>query len=324
VGFLYAICLKIEGFATMKRLAWLSFWILGITWGSSFLFIKLSVAELPTLQVVFIRVFVAGVGLMLYNLVRGIRMPFTRESIVPLLILGITNNAIPFVLITWGEHHIDSSVASILQSSASLFTLVIAHFFFEDERMTPQRIAGMVVGFIGVMVLFGINFNQGSFSWLVFLGQLSVVGASLFYASSITFSRKVLSRTGSAKIPSTMVAGVSMLSASLVIGIAMVLSPVFGGDAPLWFSQVSAQTTRSVLILAFYNTLFAYGIFYFIVASLGAARASMVTYVVPIVGLVLGVVFNNEPLTRNLIFGSLLIVSGIGIVNLPKRPTTPA
>ena len=310
---------KNEGFVAMKRLAWLFFWILGITWGSSFLFIKLSVAELPTLQVVFIRVFVAGVGLMLYNVVRGIQMPLNWQSILPLVILGITNNAIPFVLITWGEQYIDSSVASILQASASLFTLVIAHFFFEDERMSPQRVGGMVVGFIGVMVIFGINFNGDGFRWLIFLGQLSVVGASLFYASSITFSRKVLSRTGSAKIPPTMVAGVSMCSAAVVIGIGMMLSPMFGGDAPVWFNQVSAQTTRSVLILAFYNTLFAYGIFYFIVSSLGAARASMVTYVVPIVGLLLGVAFNNEPLTRNLIIGSLLIVSGIGIVNLPRR-----
>jgi drug/metabolite transporter (DMT)-like permease len=159
----------------MRKGAWLGFWCLGLLWGSSFMLIRISVQEINPFQLVFTRVGIASIGLLLWLWLRGIRIPTDLKALTPLFIIGIGNTAIPFLLISWGETIIESSVASILQSTASLFALVIAQFFFDDERMTPQRVGGMIAGFVGVIVLFGANIEDGRVLFTGILGQLSIV-----------------------------------------------------------------------------------------------------------------------------------------------------
>jgi drug/metabolite transporter (DMT)-like permease len=304
----------------MKRWAWIAFWILGVTWGSSFLLIKISVEVIPPAQVVFIRTAIAGVGLMLLALARGLKFPSNWSNLFPLILIGIGNTAIPFLLITWGETAIDSSVASILQATASLFTLVIAHFFFADERMTPQRIGGMILGFLGVIVLFAPSIRGSGIAIAVILGQLAIVLASLFYAMFTTYSRVVLNGRGIAPL---VVAAVSQSSAAVIMGVITFLSPLFGGSTPVSLLEIPREVSIAVIVLGIFNTCFAYALFYSVVSILGAARASMVTYVVPVVGLVLGIVFLDEPLTWALGIGALLVFAGIGVVNLRLGRTKP-
>lgn len=298
----------------MKKLAWFLFWVLGFTWGSSFLLIRISVHEINPFELVFIRVSIAAIGLLIIVHLRGLSIPRKPSALFPLLLIGIGNPAIPFLLISWGETIIDSSVASILQSTASLFTLVIAHFFFDDERLTPQRVGGMILGFAGVTILFGLNFEDGAFAINGLLGQLSIVVASIFYAITGTYSRFILKDK---TVKPIVVAAVSMSSATIIMGAAMLLAPVFGGPAPSFFVGISQQAKLAAIALGVFNTLFAYTLLYFIIEAIGASRASMVTYIVPVIGLILGVTFANEPFGWNLVIGAILIISGIGVVNLP-------
>lgn len=300
----------------MRRWAWVLFWVLGVTWGSSFLLIRIGVQAVNPFQLVFIRVGIAAVGLHIALRLRGIPIPRDRETLLPLLLIGIGNPAIPFLLISWGETIIESSVASVLQSTASLFTLVIAHFFFADERMNTQRVGGSLVGFMGVIVLFGLNFEGGELLLNGLQGQLAVVVASMFYAVFATYSRVILKGK---QVRPLVVAAMSMTSAAVLMGIATFAAPLFGGPAPVSLTTLPTHILIAVLTLGVFNTLFAYALFYFIIETLGASRATMVTYVVPVVGVILGVMFGNELLTVNLVVGAALILSGIGIANLPRR-----
>ncbi|MEL6269964.1 MAG: DMT family transporter [Chloroflexota bacterium] len=300
----------------MRKWAWIAFWVLGLTWGSSFMLIRISVQEINPFELVFIRVGIAAAGLLALARFQNIAIPSERRVLIPLLLIGIGNPALPFLLISWGETVIHSSTASILQSTTSLFTLVIAHFFFEDERMSPQRVGGMTLGFIGVVILFSSNVDGGRVLLDSLLGQLAVVGASLSYAVTVTYSKIQLKGKG---VKPLAVATVSMISATVIMGIATFAAPLLGGPSPVWLTDVSTGAAASAIVLGVFNTLFAYAIFYFVIGSLGAARASMVTYVVPVVGLILGIVFLGEPFTANLFWGAVLIMAGIGFVNIPER-----
>lgn len=299
----------------MRKWAWAAFWLLGFTWGSSFMLIRIGVQEINPFQLVFIRVGIAAVGLLAICWARGLRIPFEREVLFPLILIGLGNTAIPFLLVSWSETVIESSLASILQSTTSLFALVIAHFAFEDERMSPQRVIGILAGFFGVMILFSGGIERGQLLTSSVLGMLGMVLSSLFYATFTTYSRAVIQR----QINPMVVAAVAMSSAAIAMGVATFVSPLLGGPAPVSLFNTSPGVTASVLILGFFNTFLAYAMFYLIINQLGAARTAMVTYVVPFVGLALGVIFLDEPLSWSLIAGAALIVGGIGIVNLPVR-----
>ena len=133
--------------------AWIGFWVLAFIWGSSFLFIRIGVEQLSTFQLVFIRTGIAAVGLNIVVYLRGKRLPTDRAGVRDVAILGVVNTVIPFALITWGEKSIESGLAAVLQATAALFTMIVAHFAFADERVTRRTVAGLVVGFAGVVVL---------------------------------------------------------------------------------------------------------------------------------------------------------------------------
>lgn len=299
---------------TIKQ-AWVNFWLLGFIWGSSYLFIRIGVEQLPPFQLVFIRTAIAAVGLNIVLLVRGKRLPTDRRSILDLLFLGIFNTVFPFTLITWGEIRIESSLASVLQGTAALFTLVLAHFAFVDERITPRKIAGLAVGFLGVVILAsrsgGETVAGDDPSWHLF-GQLAILAASFCYATGGVFGRKVMQN----RLEPIVTAAGAMTVAAITTGIIAHAIPSLAGGAPVALDQLTPRVLGSVLILGFFNTFGAYLIFYSLVATLGAARTSMVTYIIPAVGLVLGAIFLDEAVDERLILGAALIIGSIAIVNL--------
>lgn len=299
---------------TIKQ-AWVNFWLLGFIWGSSYLFIRIGVEQLPPFQLVFIRTAIAAVGLNIVLLVRGKRLPTDRRSIMDLLFLGIFNTVFPFTLITWGEIRIESSLASVLQGTAALFTLVLAHFAFVDERITPRKIAGLAVGFLGVVILAsrsgGETVAGTDPSWHLF-GQLAILAASFCYATGGVFGRKVMQ----SRLEPIVTAAGAMTVAAITTGIIAHAVPSLAGGAPVALDQLTPRVLGSVLILGFFNTFGAYLIFYSLVATLGAARTSMVTYIIPAVGLVLGAIFLGEAVDSRLILGAALIIGSIAIVNL--------
>lgn len=295
--------------------AWLGFWILALIWGSSYLFIRIGVEQLPPLQLVFIRTGIAALGLNLVIAAQGKRLPTDRRGLGALLFLGVVNTVFPFALITWGEQHIESGLASVLQGTTALFALVIAHFTFADERISWQKVIGLLIGFLGVVVLAsrseGATVSNQSAS-LHLLGQLAIVGSSLCYAIGGAYSRKAMQN----RLEPLVVAAGAMTVAAVITGAMAYLAPVWGGMAPVPLAQLHFNTLGAVLMLGVVNTFVAYLVFYSLIAALGAARTAMITYVLPVVGLLLGAIFLREPVDLRLLVGAVLIIGSIGIVNL--------
>lgn len=293
--------------------AWAGFWLLTLIWGSSFLFIRIGVEELSTFQLVFIRTAIAAAGLNLVVAMKGQRLPTDATGIRAVVFLGVVNTVVPFALITWGERSIESGLAALLQATAALFTLVLAHFAFVDERITTRKVGGLLFGFAGVAVLASRSFGDlevASSAHLV--GQLAIVAASFCYAIGGIYSRRAIQK----RLPPIVVAAGTMTVTAVITGIMSYVAPFAGGAAPTPIGLLSWKVLASVLTLGLLNTFVAYLIFYSIIDTLGASRASMVTYAIPAVGLALGTVFLDEPFDVRLLVGATMIVSSIGIVNL--------
>jgi drug/metabolite transporter (DMT)-like permease len=297
-----------------KQQAWLGFWVLALIWGSSYLLIRIGVEEVPPFQLVFIRTAIAALGLTLVAYGRGKRLPTAGAGLRALLFLGIVNTVFPFALITWGETRIESGLASVLQGTAALFSLVLAHFAFADERITWRKLLGLLIGFTGVVILASRSTTASTAGESSFhlLGQLAVLLSSLCYAVGGAYSRKVMQQ----RLEPIVLSAGAMLVAAAVTGVIAYLSPVLGGPPPVRLGDLAPGVLGAVVALGVVNTFGAYLLFYPLIAVLGAARTSMVTYVIPVVGLLLGALFLDEVVDGRLVIGAILIVGSIAIVNL--------
>jgi drug/metabolite transporter (DMT)-like permease len=298
-----------------QRRAWIGFWILAFVWGSSFLFIRIGVEQLSTFQVVFVRTGIAALGLNLIVHLRGKRLPTDSAGIRDLLVVGIVNTVVPFALITWGEKSVESGLAAVLQGTAALFTMVVAHYVSHDERITPRKVSGLVVGFLGLLILAsrstaGDVTSTDPASHL--LGQLAIVVACFCYALGSNYSRKAIQN----RVDPIVLSAGAMLVTAIISGAICYALPLVGGSAPAPWASLTPRVAGAMLALGLLNTFVAYLIFYSIVGTLGAGRASMVTYVIPAVGLGLGALFLGERVDLRLLIGATMIVGSIGIVNL--------
>jgi len=291
----------------MKLKHWTIFILLGIIWSASFLWIKVALAELGPLTLVTYRVaFGLVTGLLVAALLR-IRIPRDWKSWRIFSVLGVFNIAIPFFLITWGEQTIDSTVASILNATVPLFTVVIAHFFLRDDKMTVPRVVGLLIGFAGVVVLLSRDFDPQAQNSLV--GQGAVIVASASYAVSYIYARR-----NTQNIPGEIRGTLPLASALIILG---VLAPV--AEAPFEV-PILPFTWTGLLWLGVLGTGLALIMQYYLVHEIGPTRATLVTYLLPLGGLILGVVFLREELTWHLLAGAALIISSIAVVNWnPKR-----
>ena len=292
----------------MKLKEWGAFSLLGLIWGSSFLWIKIAVSEIGPFTLVAFRLLFGLVGLLVIMRLQKQSFPRDRRVLLAYLFMGAFNTALPFTLISWGETRIDSGLASILNGTVPLFTIVIAHFWLHDEKITLPRIAGLFVGFIGVVVLVSRDLEPGGLGGNLW-GQIAVIAASICYATAITFSRKHL-RNQPPVVQSTMI----LLIADAFLWIATPLAerPMHLPALPItWFALAWLGLLGSCL---------AYLLFFYLINAWGPTRASLVTYVFPVIGLILGIIFRQEAVDRELIFGSLLIVGGIVVVNFIRRP----
>ncbi|MCE2489558.1 MAG: EamA family transporter [Anaerolineae bacterium] len=296
--------------------AWTGFWLLGMIWGSSFLFIRISITGsglfsgsggggFTTFEIVFIRTLLGALGLAALVFKGGHPLPRDRHTLGALLFIGLGNVVLPFLLITWSEQFISSGMAAVLQASAALFGLVVAHFLFADDRITPRKIVGLITGFGGVLLLFQGNLGgQQSLA-----GMTAMVLASLCYAVFTSWGRKLIQRN----MPPVLLATATMVVGALVTG----PMALFHGLTPL--QDISADAWTAVLTLGLLNTFVAYSIYYFLVRELGVARTTMVTYVIPAVGVALGALLLAEEVGLVLLTGGALILAGIAIVNLRTR-----
>ncbi len=292
----------------MKLKHWIVFLLLGVIWSASFLWIKIALAEIGPLTLVTYRVaFGLLTGLAVAAALR-IRIPRDLKTWRVFGTLGIFNIAIPFFLITWGEQTIDSAVASVLNATVPLFTIVIAHFFLRDDKMTVPRVVGLLIGFVGVVILLSQDFNPQTHNSLI--GQVAVVAASASYAVSYIYARR-----NTHSIPGEIRGTLPLVSALLIIG---AMAPVV--EAPFEIPQLPL-TWIGLLWLGVLGTGLALIMQYYLVHQIGPTRATLVTYLLPLGGVLLGVVFLREALTWQLAAGAALIISSIAVVNWNHKKT---
>jgi drug/metabolite transporter (DMT)-like permease len=289
----------------MKPKHWLVFILLGAIWSSSFMWIKIAVQEVGPITLVAFR---ASFGLLFGIVViaiQRVRLPRTFRAWAPLLLLGLTNLAIPFVLISWGERSIDSAIASILDATVPLFTILMAHFLLHDDKITTPKLLGMLAGFAGIIVLMSKDIGASPSSlW----GQAAVIVASMFYAVSAVYARKVTEET-----PAIMRSAGPLVSATAAMWLGTFLF-----ESPVKIPQTGI-TWVALLFLGVLGSGLAFVLLYYLINEIGPTRATMVTYLFPLGGVILGVTILHESLTWQVMAGAAIIIASLVIANWAPR-----
>jgi drug/metabolite transporter (DMT)-like permease len=282
---------------------WVLILILSIIWGGSFFFVEIAVKEMTPLTIVLCRVGFAAVILVAFVRFKGGKMPVSFGIWSAFFVMGALNNLIPFSLITWGQKYIDSSLASILNATTPIFSVILAHLLTKDERLTVNRVAGVLIGWIGVTLLIGMEALKG----LGFeaMGQFAILGAAFCYASAAIYGRRFREID-----PAVVAAG--MLSGSTMMMIPLVL--IF--EQP-WNLAPGAITWASLSGLSILSTSLAYIIYFRVLATAGATNILLVTFLVPVSAILLGVSVLGEKPGWNAYGGMALIF--IGLVAIDGR-----
>lgn len=289
--------------ARMTFREWMLLTLLSMVWGGSFFFVEIALRELHPLSVVFGRV--AAAACVLWAVValryRPALAAMTLRDWGALLVMGVLNNAAPFFLITWGQVHIDSSLASILIAAVPVFTVLLAHYFAGDEPMGGRAFTGVALGFAGVVALVGpgalLQFGDQT------LGQLAVLGAAASYAVANIFGKRL-------KHLPLVIAAAGMLSGSSVL-LALLMWTAGQTFAP----AIGAATWAALLALALLSTALAYLIYFRILIAAGATNLSLVAFLIPINAILLGVFVLNETLEPSAWAGLALIFAGLAVID---------
>lgn len=286
----------------ISRTSWLTMTLLALIWGGSFLSIRMVLEEVGVLTTVAFRVGLAAAALWAFVLVRGLPVPRGARWVGACLFLGFFNNIVPFCLIVWGQTHIPSGLAGILNASNVIFSVGLAALMFRDERLTARKSLGIMLGLAGVALTIG----PGVLSHLdlTSLGQLAILGASLSYAISSIFSRHALSNVR----PEVVAAG--MLSVS---SLAMVPAAIWIEGAPSL--AYSGQTWGALLYISLISSAFAYILYYRVLLTAGAGNVSLVTLMIAPVAVMLGAMTYGETLPPAAYLGLVLLALGMLVID---------
>ena len=284
--------------------------LLAALWGASYLFIKVAVEDIPPAPMMAVRTLLAAAVLLGYLAWRMGWSRATEELRAAwrhCAVLGVLNAAVPFWLIAWGEQHIDSGLAAVVQASVPIFNALIILKALPNERLSASRAVGLAIGIAGVAVVTGIHPGGG---WLAVAGALAVVASSLAYAGAGVYGQIAVSGT----------AGPVLAAGSMLVG-GLVLLPFALLQLPSRAPDLEA--TASLLALTLLGTAVAQLVLFRMLALHGSARLSLVTYLMPGFALVYGAVILDERITVATVVGLGLILGGValasGAVRLPRR-----
>ena len=287
---------------TMGPFEWFLLLSLSVLWGGSFFFGEVALQEFQPFTVVLGRVGIAALALLILVRALGLRMPASISMWGAFFAMGAINNLIPFSLILWGQVQIASGLASILNATTPLFTVVLAHMLTVDERMTPGRIAGVLAGIAGVAVMIGVEVLNGLTANVT--AQLLVLGGALSYAFAGIYGRRFR------ELPPLVTAtGQVTASTVLILPVALLL------DQPWHAAEVGLITWGALLGLALLSTALAYIIYFRILSTAGATNLLLVTFLIPVSAIILGSLVLDEQLAAKHFAGMALIGLGLALID---------
>jgi drug/metabolite transporter (DMT)-like permease len=281
---------------TMSATDWLLLVTLSILWGGSFFFAKLAVLELPPLTVALGRVAIAAAILVVLARMAGVALPGRLRDWGPYALMGLVNNALPFGLIFWGQTHIQSGLAAILNATTPLFTVLVAHAATTDEKLSPARLAGVAAGFAGVVVMIGPDMLHELGADV--LAQFACLLAAVSYAFAGVYGRRFRVATG-----------------QLVASSAMLAPVVIVLDRPWNLAPPGVAAVAALLALAALSTALAYLIYFRILARAGATNVLLVTFLIPVSAVLLGTLLLGEQLAIRHFLGMAAIALGLAAID---------
>jgi drug/metabolite transporter (DMT)-like permease len=280
---------------------------LAAIWGASFLFIKMAVVAIPPLTLVAARLVLAAAAMLVYMWATGRRLPSDKAIWWDFLVIALAGNIVPFILISWGEVVIDSGLAAILMAIMPLSSLALAHVFTRDERLSPARVMGMIVGFVGILVLVGPDVLAGLGREV--LAQIAVASAAVCYAISNVYTRV----RGVVELPAAVTsAGVLLCASVLAVPLSLIV------DRP-WTLVPTAESLAALVILALVCTSLAYLILFHLITTTGATFVAFINYLVPVFGVAWGAVILHETVQPGAMAGLAIILAGIAISRYKPR-----
>ncbi len=283
---------------------WVILLILSLLWGGAFMFSGIALRELQPLTIVALRVSIAAVILNLIILFSGRRYNLSLKTAGNLLLMGFMNNAIPFSLIVWSQTRITAGQASILNATTPIFTIILAHFLTRDEKITVNRMLGILMGLAGVIVLIGPGVFSNSGSSL--LPQLAVLGAGLAYSLSGIFGK----RFGEAGMDPIIISGGQLIGSSLILlPLALIV------DKPLGQPFPTLQPLLAILGLALFSTALAYILYFRVLKRAGAGNVLLVTMIIPFVAIFLGAAVLGEEIHLRELGALLILVAGLLVID---------
>ena len=290
--------------AQMNRSDWLILGTLAMIWGGAFFFIGVAVRHVPPLTYVWLRLTIAAAAMWLFLHFKGQKLGLPASAWGSIMLLALLNNALPFTLFGWGQTHIASGLASILNATTPIWGVLVAHFLTHDERMSPRKIAGVLLGFGGVATMIGPSLlsSLGTNA----LAQLACVSASLSYALAAVWARRFRKQGIS---PLSVTTGQLSAGALMMLPLSMIV------DRPWTHAFPPLTAIGAITALALLCTAFGYVLYFRLIATSGATNALLVTLLVPPVAILLGALFLNETLAPQDFMGLGLIALGLAAID---------
>lgn len=284
----------------MRGSDWLWLWTLSLLWGGSFLLNELALAGLPALTVVWGRVGLAA--LILWGVVRATGAPLPPRAMWPaLLVMGLLNNVVPFTLFVLAQGQITGALASVLNAMTPVFTVLVAHLATPDEKLTPARGLGVVLGFGGVLAMLADGGMAGTR-----LALLACLGAAFSYAVASVWGRRF---RAAGLTPLATAFGQVTASSALMLPVWLAVDRPWALGWPGW------EPVLAVVGLASLSSALAYLIFFRILAQAGATAVSLVTFLIPISAAGLGWLVLGERLEVRQLVGLGLILAGLAVID---------
>ena len=289
---------------TMNAREWAMLLALSLIWGFSFFFNSLGLRDITPLTLVLGRVAIGASTLLPVIYLMGQRLPPEPRVWGAFLTMGLLNNVIPFSLIAWGQTHIAGGLASILNATTPLFTVIIAHFATREEKMTGNRLTGVLLGLVGVAIMIGPDVLRTLGGDV--LAQLAVLLASIFYALSSIFAKRFNAMVSS---PIATACGVMIASSAMLLPLSVLI------DRPWMLPAPSTAAIVGVVGIGVFSSALAYVLFYRIVATAGATNLMLVTFLIPVSAILLGTFVLGERLEPKHFAGMALIGAGLAAID---------